>query len=363
MRKILIIFFIFIAVGNNLGISAQSDSTNSDNSMGFFVAPVLIYFPETRFAGGAAFILYEKLDSTDKHNKPNELTGYGMYTQNNQIMTQSTLTLYLDSLKYKFINDAMVYKFPDKFFGIGPGAQYEGYEKYTPFFIRLKASFLRKISDNTYLGPNYRYYYYEIIKKEKGRQIDTAGIRGSDIARLSGFGLRFYIDKRDKSFFPTSGYQLDIKSRFYAGWLGSQYNFSRIDIDFRQYFSIFNNHVFAWQTQLQSASGEIPFDRLPEIGDEVIMRGYHAGRYRDNNKFAIQGEYRFPLFWRIGGSAFAGIGQVAHSINKFTIPDFHPAYGLGIRINIDKEQHINLRADAAYCEDGWQFYFNIKEAF
>jgi hypothetical protein len=93
------------------------------------------------------------------------------------------------------------------------------------------------------------------------------------------------------------------------------------------------------------------------------MRGYYWGRFRDENYFAVQGEYRFPLFWRFEGAIFGAIGQVAPDIDEFSFDNLKAAAGGGLRLVWSKKQHINVRFDVGVSEDDTKFYVSGMEAF
>lgn len=93
------------------------------------------------------------------------------------------------------------------------------------------------------------------------------------------------------------------------------------------------------------------------------MRGYHEGRYMDKQYLAAQAEYRAPLFWRIGTVAFAGLGEVAPSLDAFEINRIKPSYGLGMRVVINKAERVNIRLDYGWGKDTSGFYLEITEAF
>jgi hypothetical protein len=68
--------------------------------------------------------------------------------------------------------------------------------------------------------------------------------------------------------------------------------------------------VLALQAVATMTAGDVPFYMLAQLGGPNVMRGDYEGRYRDRELLAVQLEYRFPILWRFGGTAFAGIGMV-----------------------------------------------------
>ena len=77
----------------------------------------------------------------------------------------------------------------------------------------------------------------------------------------------------------------------------------------------------------------------------------------------FQGEYRVPLFWRIGAVAFGGIAAVANEFSEFRLESIKPSYGGGIRFALDEDDKINIRLDMGFGQNTNGFYLTIGEAF
>jgi outer membrane protein assembly factor BamA len=213
------------------------------------------------------------------------------------------------------------------------------------------------------IGPSYRFWYFNIFDTEEGGLIETGNLRGNDLNISSGIGFETVWDKRDHVFYPLKGFRIDGDFHYYPKWLGSDYEFSRFNLFASTFHNIYKKQVLAFNSELNLTSGSVPFQMLPKAGSQNNMRGIYEGRFMDNNHFSFQTEYRIPLFYRFGLNVFGGVANVSDEISRFRLNNFVPAYGVGIRFNIKKEDHLNLRLDIANSEDGVQFYFNIKEAF
>lgn len=74
-------------------------------------------------------------------------------------------------------------------------------------------------------------------------------------------------------------------------------------------------------------------------------------------------EYRRELFWRLGGVAYFGAGQVAETFSRFSKENFLPGGGIGARFTLAKDSHINFRVDYAWGKDSNGIYIGIVEAF
>ncbi len=93
------------------------------------------------------------------------------------------------------------------------------------------------------------------------------------------------------------------------------------------------------------------------------MRGYQLGRYRDNHALQFQSEYRVNLFWRIGATVFGGVGNVYPNVGDFRLRDSKYTYGLGLRLNANKNDPANVRIDWGWGEDTKGLYITFGEAF
>ncbi|MEM7298753.1 MAG: hypothetical protein AAF391_10865 [Bacteroidota bacterium] len=77
-----------------------------------------------------------------------------------------------------------------------------------------------------------------------------------------------------------------------------------------------------------------------------------------------QVEYRRPLFWRLGMTVFAGVGDVAYNLNDFNLSEFKYVAGLGGRFAAIPEKKLNIRADIGVARGGQMaFYVGLSEAF
>ncbi|HTR22423.1 MAG TPA: hypothetical protein VMI10_00445 [Terriglobales bacterium] len=78
-----------------------------------------------------------------------------------------------------------------------------------------------------------------------------------------------------------------------------------------------------------------------------------------------QVEYRLTLPMRFGVVAFGGIGEAIPGGDQllFRNNNFLPGGGGGLRFQLSKQYHVNLRADLAGSKDGHTFSLGMGEAF
>ena len=78
----------------------------------------------------------------------------------------------------------------------------------------------------------------------------------------------------------------------------------------------------------------------------------------------MQLEYRQYFWWKFGFVVFAGAGDVASELMKFSLTELKYSYGFGLRFLFNKEEKVNLRVDLGFGNDGTSgLYFGIEEAF
>ena len=111
------------------------------------------------------------------------------------------------------------------------------------------------------------------------------------------------------------------------------------------------------------AEGNVPFYDLCLFGAHNDLRGYVVGQYRDKAMYAVQAEYRRPLFDRFGFVAFAGVGSIAKSFGSFNSDDLLPSVGAGVRYMASRKYRVNVSMDYAVGKSFHGFYFYIGEAF
>lgn len=340
---------------------AEQDSRQETNQL--LVLPIVYYTPETKIAGGVGGIYY--LRSLKDRHKGHISTLFMdvIYTQNKQFIAEMTPDLYLKKGKLHMVGYLGFKDYAEKFYGIGSFTTEEMEEQFSYRSFELKCSIRKRIGRLFYVGIQYDFGYAEITEAEPGGLLDSGSILGSEKGIRSGLGINLVQDSRDNIFFPTKGTLLQANAMVFGPALASDYNFGRVTFDFRQYFTVFSNHVLAFQQSLDAASGNVPFQRLPKLGGPSVMRGYYQGRFRDKKAIFVQMEYRFPLIWRLSAAGFLGFGDVADSLRSFKLDDFKVSGGFGVRYRVNRKSGMNVRLDFGFARGNFSVYAMINESF
>jgi hypothetical protein len=165
-------------------------------------------------------------------------------------------------------------------------------------------------------------------------------------------------DTRDNQFYPRQGQDANFSASFHDG----DYTYQIYSFDWNGYYALGDRAVLAARVFLRSTGGDAPFYALSQFGMHNDLRGYKSGKYRDNDMFATQVEYRHQLSPRWGFVVFAGVGEVMPSFDELNADDLLSSAGAGLRFRVAKSHPINLRLDWAYGDES-AFYLGVNEAF
>jgi hypothetical protein len=231
-----------------------------------------------------------------------------------------------------------------------------------------------RIADSLYLGP-------EVAIRHLTVSPHDALPAGADVAvdstgRSVGVGGEF--DSRDSQFYPTAGWLITANLRQWrqegtshlelpmVGVLESTQTvrYPIVEAALNRFDALGASGVLALRLATRWAGADTPSYDLSQLGRGPDLRGYEAGRYRDHTLLATQAEYRHDLgFWRLGATAFGGLGWVAPAYADLFSSGVLPAAGLGLRWTAATENHINLRFDTAWSKTGSTWYLSVGEAF
>lgn len=329
----------------------------------WFVTPLVYYTPETRWAFGAAAVGFFKLNKSDSLS-PISTAGLSFaYTSNDQILFSIPFRLYFKENQFRISGDVDFYRYPYFFAGIGNSNPPDYKENYNASFPRLRGVFMQRFASGWYTGPSIFIQNTTILDREAGGQLETGNIPGSSGGLVSGMGWEVQNDKRDNIYAPLKGHFMRMSVLFYDDAFLSDFSFNHFEIDLRKYWPFYKKHVLAFQTYGEYNFGEVPFNRMAQLGGPRMMRGYKIGALRDQHYSSAQVEYRTPIWGVFGLTAFASTGTVASSINNFNTTDMKFAYGGGIRFAFNQKERIHLRLDYARAIDRDEFYFTVAEAF
>ena len=369
--KIKKIFFlaILIFLSWNLGIvkavaksKLLQDSTIHRKSS-LIPLPLIYYTPEANWGFGGAVVYAFRFAKEPMHTRPSQIRAGFAYTLNQQLLSYLSFQLFRKSEKYKFYGELGYYRYSYQFSGIGNEGLRNTPEYYHVNYPRVRLNALYQLRAKVYLGLRYWMDDFNIVKRETTGLLIQDQITGSAGGFLSGIGLVANIDTRDNIFFPARGKFIELVLFHNGRFLGSDFNFSKLYLDYNQFWTNALGHTIALNIYGEFTSGDPPFNGLSLLGGSRKMRGHLKGRYRDKQYIAWQMEYRLNLFWRLGFTSFAGAGLVANKLEALNGENIRYSYGAGLRLMLSKKEKINLRFDVGFGRESSGFYITVGEAF
>jgi hypothetical protein len=305
------------------------------------------------------------LSMKDKNSPPSVVGGAGLITNNGSRGFAIGGDLYLKHATYRlkagFVHGNVDYNI----YGTGVASNLKLPLKQTgeAFFVE----FLRVIGWKFYLGPRFfTGHSFLTLNTTKVTTVPIPPELGIHTT-LRSIGARLTRDTTLNRFYPTNGTFFTFTSDFFSQGLGSKYSFQSYSTTFNKYLSLSKSQVLAYNALFCATSGTPPFYGNCIYGTNNDLRGYVAGRYFTRYALATQLEYRLVLPKRFGLVAFGGIGGVipggSQLIQRVQSNHFLPAGGAGLRFELSKVYHVNLRADFAQGVNDHTFSLGVGEAF
>ncbi len=317
-------------------------------------APIINLSPETGWVFGGVVQGYFRFKD-QKQTSMVQLSG--AYSLRSQWYIHSHGTIYTGSKNQWMISYDVGYRhYPDVRFYVGNEFTIKEGISYLSERAHIKATALAEVAPGWSIGPTIQYLY------------DKTDFE--DLISTGGIGLSISYDSRDLHFYPTHGWFFQVSGIHYEPFNG---NFTRSDLiesDLRHFIPIYRQLLFAWQFRTQwSIGGAMPYQLLPSLGGEDLVRGLRANMFRDQALLTLQAELRIPIYRQLSGTVFAGIGDV-YNYNEWQWAMPKVGYGLGLRVAINKSK-INIRFDVARNNlykswntmESYSFYLTTTEAF
>jgi len=347
---------------------SKFDSFNSKMERIFVWMPVPVYSRSSEAGdifGLAKYNLF-RLSKKDTISGPSKVSGVGTVSTKGRVNVSLGGELVFNENK----NIALAYfnykKVPEYIFGIGNDVKKEDMEQVTTNRVKVEGNFTWLFSNKLYVGPQFDFANYFEVSADTNSFLIEQNVLGLNGGNNMGLGLAVLWENRSNRYNSATGGYIEFTTVFYTEVLGSDYNYTRMDLDLRKYFTPWPKlkHVLAFQATTTYSSDGAPFYDLGLMGGEVKMRGYYQGAYRDHVLVDAQTEYRLPVWKIIGLVGFMGVGRVAPTYGELSLDGFHFSYGAGLRLKVDSKNNINVRFDFGFGPDGINgSYINFTEAF
>lgn len=352
-----ILFFLFVLLQSAIS-QLKKDSINR---VGFAAIPMINYSPSFGLNLGAIGQMFYKVNLKDTIS-PSSSTGIlGLYTTNKTYFLAGFQKMYWNDDKWRMLvaggNGNINFQFWQEMPSGGEfypeGGTFIDFNTYAVFAVgRIE----RKVYKKLYAGLNGKYsmaetdYYFP-------------GYTYTEKVNMSNIGYQLNYDVREHQINPYGGYNIEFVNTFSRDWINSSYNFEVYKITYNHYYKIKNErNMLVTRFVANIADGDVPFQGQSIVGQDDI-RGYSNGKYRNNQVYALQAEYRWRFYKKFGMVGFAGVASAVEQFKDIAKTSLLPGVGAGFRYMMLAKERVNIGMDVAVGKDDWGMYFRIGESF
>jgi outer membrane protein assembly factor BamA len=325
--------------------------------------PFIYYSPETKLSFGGGSILNFRAGKDKSLTRPSTVYAYASYNLAKQFTVLVKPEIYVQGNSLIFSGRLRYERTPQLFYGIGDETLGADAESYTPRNFAVQLGVKRRIIGGLFGGFGFDVEKTTMEKVETGGLLDSGTIPGSHGGLIAGLGFELDWDTRDSPLFPLSGSYLQLSANAYGSSAGSDFTYSRVEINLRKYVPVGRRRVLAVQGYFCTTGGNVPFYKLPQLGGDSLLRGYYKGRFRDKGLAVVQSEFRVLITPRVGVVGFAGVADVFPGLSRLAEGRLKFAAGSGLRYVINKRDGTTVRVDMAWGQASFGLYFTAQEAF
>ncbi len=353
-RSVFIILMIFASSVTLFAQMANRLKGERLTEAKFIGIPMISYNRNVEFIVGGFGGFYYPISLADTISPPSFSGAAAMYTTNGTgaAMGFSSIYLFEDFLRVKVAGGVGKVNF--QYFNEDVGLE-GGFIQYTSTAGLFVISPLFRLVKGWYLGPDFS--WLNVATEFEGLPA------ASDRRTYVSLGAAGEFDSRLSTTYPLDGSYNTFRIRRYAGWLGSASEYIKLRLEFNRYMLLEASSILALRASVQAALGVVPFEAQTVVGQGKDIRGYSEGKYRGDQVYAIQGEYRWNFSPPFGAVGFVGFALPVTGGESVTFSSILPGIGAGFRFTMITEIHANVGVDVAVGRDDWGLYFRIGEAF
>ncbi|WP_455427882.1 BamA/TamA family outer membrane protein [Dryocola sp. LX212] len=342
-----------------LGADNQYDASKGIN---WSVLPGPFYTPELKLGLGAAIAGVYRVDPNDKTTQNSSISFTGFVSSSGALGVGMKSYTFFSGDKWRMFIDGSLANIPTGFWGIGYDAAQGNEQKYTDQSVSVHPQIMRQIVDNLYAGVGWDYSTMHATELEDTHPGDNFTRYGAvKDSKSSGITATLNYDSRDVITRPRRGQFFSAEYSNFDPSFGSDTHFTVLQLQYNYYHPLNEEDVLAFDLWGRFSRGDVPWDRLSELGDDKRMRGYYQGRYRDKDVVSTQLEYRKKLDWRNGYVLWLGMGALGGSMGDLLDNAPLPTTGVGYRFEVKPD--MNIRLDLGFGKESAGFYFQVAEAF
>ena len=348
-----------------------SEDVDSTRKASFMPLPLLRYSQEIGLEFGVGGLYSTYLDKKDSTNRSSNFSTVLSFSTQKQYNVSLKGDVWTKHNAYHLIGEMRFRSMPFDFFGVGNQTLEANKDRLVQNQVKAVFDVEKNILPFAYTGVSFGFENYNFKDKDPGGIYENSpAVLGKPGGSVVYLGVSQTYDTRNSNNYPTKGFFGRVSYQYAPNVFGgNDFSGSQIRVVVRNFWPLAKKLVLGVNGIYYTVqSSSTPFYLLPQLGNDEIMRGYYSGRYRDENLLAAQTELRYRYSNRFGLVAFGGGGRV-FSNGDFSLKQFKPSYGAGIRYFYDPAKGLSVRADYGIGEkrpgEARQtgFYLSLAEAF
>jgi len=363
IRKFLFFLILILPLFCQAQNSEKQDKgkkEKEDKKVNYAFIPIVMYNSSFGMQFGAMANAYFNLNNKDTISPASSVSFFGNVFTNKTIFIGLFNKFYFNEdhwrtklgIGYGDIKFQTYFEFPVGIPGLPDGGGFVDYRTQMTF---LYGEGTRLIVDRLYLGMR-------LVFSSVNTMFDAEMIPDEKL-NLFGLGLASEYDKRDNVLYPHTGFNTTLSTFSFFENLGSTETYHKVNLVFNKYFPLNDKITLLARFFADVAMGEtVPFNGKNVVGRDDL-RGYTNGKYRANQVYNIQSEYRWNFYKKWGMVAFGGVAIATDDFQGTNSSGLLPAIGAGLRFKAIPSRNINIGIDLAVGKGDWGIYFRIGEAF
>ncbi|HSZ33362.1 MAG TPA: BamA/TamA family outer membrane protein [Puia sp.] len=354
--KILFVLLFAFSFANG-----QDSAASKKAKSGFAAIPMINYNRTQGVVLGAIVSNYFKINKKDSISPSSNVGVAGIYTEQKSYALFLYSQLFFDEDRWRVKLAAGTLDINFQFYLEDPVTSTGNFSDYSTKANLVVLQVQRNIFKRIYFGPTASFIKSSVT-------FSFPGANGQDSiqkSNLNSLGYIFSNDTRDHVQYPTKGMFLNFKNQFYGSYIGSDYNFARYVVTYNQYFKLGRTEtkqVLVSRATLNIATGNVPFEGQTVVGGDDI-RGYSQGKYRNDQVYTLQSEYRWNFYGKWGLVAFAGLATAVAKFSDISESQLLPGVGAGLRFRMLPSEKVNIGVDAGVGKGDYSLTFRIGESF
>lgn len=236
-----------------------------------FPVPIVTYSTEAGNTFGLAKFNAFHPVKKDTISKPSKLSEVATFSTKGRVNVSVSMDLILKENKYMFLSFFNFKKQPEYMLGIGNDVSIDDVEEVTTNRIKFSTISLIRVKENFYAGFSFDLANYFKVQYDSNSFLVTDNVNGREGGVDAGLGLSAALDSRDNRYNASKGAFVLANVIFYPAFMGSDYQFQKMELDARKYFTPWRKlkHVIAIQGTTTYITGNVPFYGMAMLGVKI----------------------------------------------------------------------------------------------